>query len=592
MMSINNIYDLWFLIKPIRKRLVIACVLQFLSAITSIIPFAVIVHLAMTILDGTFSSESAGVLSLIVLLVVIARIGLSIGAGAISHFADNDFHYHIKLAMVDTLRSMPLLLFFKHHSGALKKNLQDDVATMHHLIAHFSLDITNAIVQPIVIICYLMTFSVPFTLIILLTPLLSFAAYMWQLNSFSKHLDEYNSYLMEINASTVELVQGIDVIKVFPRDTGVPKRFINATTGFVKAFGKWVKNLIIFSSAAEVLVSPLASVVWICATGLFFISNNYLDPISILPFLLVGAGLGSPLITLSGTISKLQAATESARKVIGLLNEPSLAYSDMPQIPAGIEIIFDNVTFGYDAKLPILKNISFDMPPSSLTALVGSSGAGKTTLAHLLLRFADPQNGHITIGGVNLKDIAQGELGTYVGFVFQDAYLIRASIFDNIRLARPSATMKEIIQAASNAQIHHKIMSYPNGYQSIVGVDTQFSGGERQRIAIARALLADTPILVLDEPTAHADPLSEAALQKAISFLAANKTLLVIAHKLNTIVRADQIIVLNEGKIMQAGTHEELLKEQGIYANLWSLSKKQADNSNFNIHPFTCVQGV
>lgn len=571
-MNVHNFRILLSFLKPVRSRLFLACVLQTFASLVTLVPFAAIVYLSERTMVGQFSMELAYRVSAYVLGAIVARIAFSISASALCHFADNDFHFHVRRRFIQSFDSVPLRWFLTHQSGELKKLLQDDINAMHQLVAHFSMDAIHLLVWPTVIVVYLASYSASFMAIALVPAVASFIVYLWQIWHFSKHLDEYDARLTEINNATVELVQGIAPIKLFSPEKGVPKRFQNATSGFAKAFTSWTRGLIPFSSANEVLVSPLASVLWICLTGTLFIQQGWLEPIEILPFLLVGTGLGGPLQTISGTYTQLQKALEAAGRVAALFHQKPLPVPASPQEPRDAAIQFDNVTFSYAPGSPVIKNVSFSIAPGSLTALVGPSGAGKSTLANLLLRFADPDSGHIRIGGVSLTDIAPDTLHQYISFVFQDPYLLRASIYDNIALASTSPSHEEVERAARLACIHERIMECPKGYDSIIGQDVQFSGGESQRLSIARAFLADSPILVLDEPTAHADPLSERALQQAISHLAANRTVLVIAHRLKSIVNAEQIIVMDKGHIAEKGRHEELLANEGVYCALWSIA--------------------
>lgn len=282
-----------------------------------------------------------------------------------------------------------------------------------------------------------------------------------------------------------------------------------------------------------------------------------------------GLGLTAPLLQLGSSAQFLRNATEARKSIEGFLAEPVIGQPREPASPAGHLVSLSGVCFSYDGVTAVLTDITLECPPGTVTALVGVSGSGKSTLARLIPRFYDTTAGTVSIGGVDVRQIAEETLYRQVGFVFQDTYLLRTTIRDNIRLTRPDATDAEIEQAARTAQIHDRITRLPLGYDSVIGDDAHLSGGEAQRLTIARALLTDAPILVLDEATAFADPDSEAAIQAGLSALAADRTLLVIAHRLHTITGADTICVLDGGRIAERGTHDELIAAGGLYRRAW-----------------------
>lgn len=320
-------------------------------------------------------------------------------------------------------------------------------------------------------------------------------------------------------------------------------------------------------------LSPIFALVVILAVGLALIADGSLAPVDILPAAVLGPGLVAPFMTLSYAQNDLVLAQQAGDRIVQVLDAAPLPETDAPLEPRGARVVFEQVSFSYDGESEALREIDLTLDPGSVTALVGPSGSGKSTLARLLPRFWDPTAGRITIGGVPLDQIAPDELYRRVGIVFQDVQLLRATIRDNIAMGALTATDAAIERAARAAHIHDRIMELPKGYDSVVGEEARLSGGEAQRVSIARAILADAPILVLDEATAFADPESEAAIQDALSELVAGRTLLVIAHRLHTIVGVDQICVLDQGLIVERGRHEELLRAGGMYARLWEASE-------------------
>ncbi|MEL6894443.1 MAG: ABC transporter ATP-binding protein, partial [Actinomycetota bacterium] len=395
------------------------------------------------------------------------------------------------------------------------------------------------------------------------------------LSGYGEKMAAYESALGEVNVAAVEFVQGISVVKTFGQTGRAHRSFTEASHRFVDMFWGWVSSLIRVSSAAEVVLSPLTTLTVIAGAGTWFASNGWISATDLISFFLLGLVLTAPILTLGFAMGDVQIASAAAARVGALLDLAVLAEPKTPQTPDGNRIELESVSFSYDGERTVLDDVSLTLEPGTVTAVVGPSGSGKSTLAKMLCRFWDPTAGSITLGGIDLREISSDELYQRVGFVFQDVQLLGASIGDNIALARPDATRHEIETAARAAQIHERIEQLPGGYDARIG-DVQLSGGEAQRVSIARALLADAPVLVLDEATAFADPESEAAIQSALSTLVEGRTLLVIAHRLSTIVGADQIVVVDDGRLAESGTHNELLALDGLYCRQWEADRRGA----------------
>ena len=453
--------------------------------------------------------------------------------------------------------------------------MADDVADLHPLVGHTFIDLTNTAVTAVASMTYLFALDWRMAIVVVIPFVAGLACYSRQMSGYGEKMRDYNRSLADVNGASIEFVQGIAVVKTFGQSGRAHARYRDATESFIDAFWNWVRQLLRISSLSDVMLSPLITLAVVTAAGVFFVGQGSLSIGDLLVFLTLGMALTMPVLTLGYASNELSLASEAAKRIAKVLSTPPMPQPAHPAVPKDNRVRLRDVSFSYgDDDAVVLDHIDLTLEPGTMTAVVGPSGSGKTTLGRLLCRFWDPAAGAIELGGVDLRAIESAELYRRVGFVFQDVQLIRASVADNIRLARPEATMAQVEEAARAAQIHDRLTELPRGYHSVVGEDVTLSGGERQRLSIARALVADTPILVLDEATAFADPESEAAVQDALSTLVAGRTLVVIAHRLSTITGADRIVVLDGGRIAESGTHDELLDDGGIYAAQWAADSR------------------
>ncbi len=562
------------LLAPIRGTLIFASVLQGISAAAGVIPFIAVGEVGRVLLaEGQIDADRAWLIAWIGVAALVVRLFFQMWAGAVTHFADADFQLDLRRKMVDRIGRVPLGWFTERNAGQVKKALQDDVGDLHHLVGHAYLNLTAAFVTPLVALAYLLWVDWRLTLISIVPLIAGIGFYAYQMRGYGEKMTAYNAALGRVNAASVEFVQGIAVVKTFGQARKSYGRFLEETHQFMEYFWNWVRGLIKISSASEIVMSPVFSLVVILAGGTWFVANGWMTPADVIPFAVLGLSFTAPFLTMSYAQNDTMLAKEAAERIVALLDAPTLPQGTSQRVPSDSRVDFENVTFAYDDRTDVLKNIDLSLEPGTVTALVGPSGSGKSTLAKLLPRFWDPKRGQIIIGGVPIHELPSTELYKHVGFVFQDVQLLRASVRDNIALGRPDAAQSDIEAAAKAAQIHDRILELPNGYDAIVGEAARLSGGEAQRVSISRALLADAPILVLDEATAFADPESEAAIQDALAKLVAGRTLLVIAHRLHTIAGADQICVLKDGEIAERGRHAELLEQDGIYARLWAANE-------------------
>jgi len=342
-----------------------------------------------------------------------------------------------------------------------------------------------------------------------------------------------------------------------------------AADDFVAIFYRWVRGLSTIAAGMQLALSPPFVLLVVLIGGTSLITTGSMTPADLLPFLLLGLGLTAPLLALGHGLDDMKAAFAAVGRIKGVLSVQSLPEPLRPCSPAGHRVELRGVRFGYEADNEVLRGIDLVLEPGTFTAIVGPSGSGKSTLVQLLPRFFDPTEGSVAIGGADLREIDSQDLYRIVSFVFQDVRLLRASVADNIALAVPRAGLDAVVHAAELANIHDRILQLPRGYESVIGDDARLSAGEAQRISIARALLADPPVLVLDEATAFADPQTEQAVRRALTALKGDRTMLVIAHRLETIADADTVVMLQDGAIVERGSPAELLARNGKFAAFW-----------------------
>lgn len=566
---------------------VLGCVLSGISTILSMLPF-VCIWLVVRDLLGAFT---AGDISLATESAHYAWMAAGFSAASIfvyfialncTHLAAFRTATNMRKKAIHHIVTLPLGYFSQNASGRLRKIIDDNAGLTEGFLAHQLPDLTGAIVMPVAVMILIFLFDWRLGICCLIPMGISVLFLKRMMGGDNaQFMDKYMTALETMNKEAVEYIRGIPVVKVFQQTVYSFKNFHAAIEEYEKfASGYALKCRIPLTGFTVTLNStyvpliPAAMFILSGVSGRMTYENVVLDFLFYSLFTPVCATMMNRIMFAS---EQLMAAKSAVSRLDEILQEKPLKKPEHPMIPADASIVFSDVSFSYPgAKEKALDHISFEVPAGKTVALVGASGSGKSTAASLIPRFYDVQSGSVAIGGVDVRDIEKQELMKRVAFVFQNTCLFKDTLLNNIKAARPDAGREEVLRAVDDAQCRDIIDRLPNGLDTLVGTGgTYLSGGENQRIALARAILKDAPIIVLDEATAFADAENEHQIQLAFERLTKNKTVLMIAHRLSTIQDADLILVFKDGQIAERGNHEELLASDGIYSSMWQAYQKQ-----------------
>ena len=548
-----------------RTRLRIGQVLVLLSGILAVAPYLALVRLGDILLDAYNAGAAPDPqrVRTVVMMLISAystRLLLYMVALIITHMADLSLRDQMRRDIVQRISRAPLAWFTASTSGRIRKAVQDDTTTVHTVIAHGPVEQLNAVVTPLALVACAFWIDWRLALLALSTLLLYVLTYSFSMRGMNEKTVEMDRKLAAVSSTMVEFVSGIGVVKAFGRVGRAHAAYLNAADDFSAFYRAWAMPLVTMTCLSFTWVSVPVLLLVNLGGGALLISAGLVTLPEVLATTLIALVLPGALLTVASISWSYQMAGAAALRLCEVIDTPVLPTAEESRRPERARVEIDRVSFSYGDTLAV-DEASLTLEPGTVTALLGPSGSGKSTLATLIARFADPDSGAVRVGGVDLRDMDEETLYSTVSFVLQDAQLLGATVRENIALGRPDADLEQVRDAARVAHVDEEIMALPDGYDTVLGRDTALSGGQEQRIAIARAVLLDTPVLLLDEATAMADPESEAEIQEALSALVAGRTVLVIAHRPAAVRGAHRIAVMERGRVVAAGSHEELLDE-------------------------------
>jgi len=555
------------LTKSGKRDLAISSIFFAFYGISSIAMIVIVFSILFQIFDGT-SIESLYKYFIAIAFLVVFKGICNMVADMKKHSAGFDVVGQIREQMIIKLKKFSLGFYTNERLGEINTILHKDVDNMSLVVGHMWSRMFGDFLTATVVFIGLASIDIRLALIMAASVTIALVFLVMTIKSSKKIEKENNSALLDMVSLFVEYVRGIPVLKSFSNNKSLDRELISRT----KKFGETSKVTSGFKAKQLSIFTLLLDMGYLLLliSGVVLVINGNLKVFDFIIFAVISKEFYKPFASMEEHYMYYVSAVDSYERLSRILYADVIPDKVDGIIPKQNNIAFENIEFSYEKDEFKMENLSFSIGENTMTALVGESGSGKTTITNLLLRFYDVQKGKITLGGVDIRDIPYDELLDRISIVMQDVRLFDNTIEENIRVGKKGATKEQVIEAAKKARIHDFIMSLPKGYETDIGENGGIlSGGQRQRISIARAFLKDAPILILDEMTSNVDPVNESLIQDAITELAKNRTVLVIAHHLRTIRKADQILVFKEGKLLERGKHEELLEKQGYYTKLW-----------------------
>ena len=549
-------------------------VLSVMSALLALVPFWYIWRIIHDILEVSPDFSQAGNVTRYgwsAVLFAVISIVVYISALMCSHMSAFRVAANIRKELMRHITALPLGVTEKYGSGKLRRIVNTSSTATETYLAHRLPDKAGAIATPIGLLFLLLAFDWRLGLLSLVPVVLGFLIMMKMTGKgMEQKMKEYQNALSDMSNEAVEYVRGVPVVKTFGQTIFSFKRFKAAIDNYEKSVIAYTKALCMPMMFYTTAINGVFA--FLIAGGIIFtrggVTNELL--LNLIFYIVITPVIGTTLTKIMFMSEDAMIVNDAINRIDEVLDEKPLPESGANNTPKDNGVVLEHVSYSYDGEKNALNDVSLKIRPGQVVALVGASGGGKTTLANIVTRFFDPQKGCILIGNIDIRDIPKETLMDRVSFVFQNSRLIKTSILENVQMAKPDATREEITDALKAAQCMDIVEKLPNGIDTVIGTNGVYlSGGEQQRIAIARAILKNAPILILDEATAFADPDNEVRVQQALSVLSKGKTVIMIAHRLSSITEADCIYVLQDGKIVESGTHRRLIERNGIFTHMW-----------------------
>ena len=555
---------------PCKGKMALSVFCAILSVAGGFIPFWAVYEILLAFINQNVTLNGILIWCLVGAAGYLLRVACHGISTILAHISAYTILEGIRLKIADRLMKAPLGEVMRRRIGYLKNIIMDKVEDLEPPLAHMIPELNSNLLLPVAIFIWMLVIDWRMGLAVLISPVLAMIPMFFLMRNYNSQYAAYMEANNHVNSIIIEYVEGIEVVKAFNQSTSSYEKFVNAVQSFKEFTLAWFKST--WKSMNLMMAIMPTTLLGVLPVGLLLVQNGSISPAELAMGIILSLSIVGPLMKATTFINEAKSMEYAVEAANELLNLPVLPDSGkIVSIPHN-DIALKHVTFSYDGseQNEVLHDVNLELPEGSFTALVGPSGGGKSTIARLIARFWDVTGGNITIGGKNIKELSIRQLSELVSFVTQDNFLFNCSLKENIRLGNPNATDEEVYAAAKAACCDEFIVRLDKGYDTPAGdAGKRLSGGEKQRIAIARAILKNAPIVILDEATAFTDPQNEDKIQKSIMALSKGKTLLVIAHRLSTIQNADQIVVLKKGRIVDCGKQEELLKRCPLYADMW-----------------------